>query len=471
MPEKRSDIIFLRRAYAVTVVLLFLYFQFWQVNFYLAQSIKDGVYLFVPPVLIAGVLYFRRLRDGIEVKLVAAYLIWVVITRVLNGDRVLERQYVFLLDLALALPFLSLGLVLDDAGRRRVLNWLSAILGVCFSALGLIGVYSFVTGRNLVNPITGGMLASVSRLPGRGELAFLDTNPNIVAFWYMIALTLMLWCAASDKRLWLRVLAALAALLDIAVISLTQCRGVFLSVAVGLGLLAALLLRRRCERQKAALTAALAILVFLAAAAASYTAMDRLGALIWHEPTPVAAEESAAMQAHLTPRAEPQMLRAVADQREAEPVQLNSVFEKLDGISTGRLKIWKAAFQALRENPRILLFGQDGASVIDETNRFLVQMQHYAESHFHNYLLHTLMLTGLPGLLLVLLFSVLLALCCLRMLLTPAAALPDQILCISALGAMLYGQLEAGFFTFTDSRTLFFYLLAGFCLSAAAAKA
>ena len=198
MPLDRRSAVLLRTVYTVTVIGIFLYFLMWQVNFYLAESIKQGIYLFFPPVLLAGVLYFRKLKDGIEIKLVAAYLLWVVITRIINGDRVLSKEYLFVLDLSLMLPFMSLGLVLDRAGRRRVLNWLSVILGVYFFMLGVLCIYTYITSRDLINPITGGYLTAVFH-KSKGVITALDTNPNTIAFWFMMPFLLMLYQLFSSK--------------------------------------------------------------------------------------------------------------------------------------------------------------------------------------------------------------------------------------------------------------------------------
>ena len=44
------------------------------------------------------------------------------------------------------------------------------------------------------------------------------------------------------------------------------------------------------------------------------------------------------------------------------------------------------------------------------------------------------------------------------------ADLHAQVLCLPVLGSLLFGQFEAGFFNYTDARTLFFYLICGVML-------
>ena len=161
MHRQIRSAVLLRTAYATAAVLVFLFFLMFQLNFYLAENLKQGVYLFVVPVLVTGVLYYRGLRDGAELRLMVLYMVWAVVSRILCGDTALNRGYLFLLDLSLMLPMLLLGLVLDRAGRRRVLNWLSVVLGLYFFALGCLAVASFLLGREFVNPITGGYFSSV----------------------------------------------------------------------------------------------------------------------------------------------------------------------------------------------------------------------------------------------------------------------------------------------------------------------
>ena len=52
--EKKRSAVLRRTAFSLAVTLLFLFFLMWKLNFYLAANIKEGLYLFIAPVLIAG---------------------------------------------------------------------------------------------------------------------------------------------------------------------------------------------------------------------------------------------------------------------------------------------------------------------------------------------------------------------------------------------------------------------------------
>ena len=57
MESKRAAVL-RRTAFSLAVAAVFLYFLFWQLNFYLVESVKQGLYLFFAPVLICAALYF-----------------------------------------------------------------------------------------------------------------------------------------------------------------------------------------------------------------------------------------------------------------------------------------------------------------------------------------------------------------------------------------------------------------------------
>lgn len=463
MPLDRRSAVLLRTVYTVTVIGIFLYFLMWQVNFYLAESIKQGIYLFFPPVLLAGVLYFRKLKDGIEIKLVAAYLLWVVITRIINGDRVLSKEYLFVLDLSLMLPFMSLGLVLDRAGRRRVLNWLSVILGVYFFVLGVLCIYTYITSRDLINPITGGYLTAVFH-KSKSVITALDTNPNTIAFWFMMPFLLMLYQLFSSKSKMLRVLIAFSGLTDLIVIALTQCRSILAALSICLGILGAILAgeKLRVSRWGAAL---LILFVFASSCAVSYMCFHGIYMLadrMRPSNTEVASTSAQVGMAAVDIVLEPTVLSArIPVSAQPEPQSVTVSYEYLNRRLSGRLEIFRGAYLALKEEPAILFRGQSTENLLVRTNAYLIWKTEEPKVQFHNYLLQVLMLTGIPGLFLALSISLSLLFRCIRSFMDRKNQLKDRVFGLCAIACLLFGQMESGFFNYTDARTLFFYLTAG----------
>ena len=484
MEQKRAAVL-RRTAYCCASVLLLLFFLFARVNTYLAQSLKQGIYLFAAPVYIAGVLYFRDLRDGAESRLVAAYLAWVIVTRVLNGDRVLNQEYLFLLDLSLLLPLLCLGSALDDAGRRRVLNWLSVLLGVFFFPLGCIGVYAYVTGQVLVNPITGGNLTNFDFGAGFARLALLDCNVNLVSFQFMMPLLLMVYqFFAVRQKLW-RIPVVLSALNSFVVIALTYSRSVMVSVSVCVALAALLCV---CENLRAkgkgkGLTALFAILTLLIGCVGCYLlfgltekAFEAIGAPT--PPVPVETVAETPLPALPNTTTEKTPLSTAQEAAPAEEAQRSftggrELASSLDQLSTNRTIIYRCALAVACSDPAMLLRGSAADGYMDRVNALLATYKIPPHVNVHNFLLQTLMLTGLPGLLLVLAFCALVFIRTLRFWFAEksSASLGEKMLGLPFVACMLFGQLESGFFNFTDERTLYFYLLCGLLIGQYAAEA
>ena len=449
MEQKRAAVL-RRTAFSLAVAAVFLYFLFWQLNFYLAESVKQGIYLFFAPVLICAALYFCGLRKGAEIKLLAAYMVWIVLTRVLNGDRVLQKEYLFVLDLALMLPATLLGLRLDAASRCRFLNGLSLVLGLYFFVLGSLCVYTYLTGRALINPVTGAYLTAMMSSLDLQMVTALDTNPNIVAFWFFMALSLLCYQFFARENWLLRIVIALFALFDVLVLLLLQCRSIELAVAIGFGLLASKLLLHRFRITGRAVAALLFALLFLVSTALCYLGLAGVGkaAHSFLPPqTQQEAQETAAPASLSVDTLEPTALAAVTPLAAAQTEPLSSRFEVWDARTTGRLTLFMSALQALREHPRILLRGQASSTVMDEINRIQNDKMTNTKAHCHNFMLQTLMLTGLPGLLLALAFCVLLVIRAVRALLEPDSPLSEILLWLPLLCTLVYEQFASGLFT------------------------
>ncbi len=185
--------------YGLSVLLLFCFYMLWPVNFYLAETIKGTYYMMAVPVLTAGVLYFRRLRDGREAQLLLAYWLWFWLTRVLNGSPALQHDFQLTFDLGLMFPLFVLGLSLGRDGRQRFLNWFSALVGGYHFLLAAICLYAFMTHRLLINPITEGSLG-MQGVTGFQRINILDTNPDATSYWFMMSLFLMVYQFFACRR-------------------------------------------------------------------------------------------------------------------------------------------------------------------------------------------------------------------------------------------------------------------------------
>ena len=469
-----------KRLYGLSVLLLFCFYMLWPVNFYLAETIKSTYYRMAVPVLIAGVLYFRRLRDGWEGRLLLAYWLWFWLTRVLNGSPALQHDFQLTFDLGLMFPLFVLGLSLDRDGRRRFLNWFSALVGGYHFLLAAICLYAFMTHRLLINPITEGSLG-MQGVSGFQRINILDTNPDATSYWFMMSLFLMVYqFFACRRKLW-RIPILLSALLDGLVISITFTRSVMLAVSVGFGFLAALLLWQALRGRTRWLRAVAALLAVLLVVPLFYKGFSLCGDGLTRLSFALCPVERASVSEAVPRETEtvPSEAEAPAEQEAeaAPPVlssaearstfvqhnsQLGGLLGKLDDLSTLRLTVWRSAFLALRLKPSVLWKGQLTRDTMVLSNPFTP----HNPPHYHNALIQVLMTTGLPGLLLILALLVLTVRGCLKLLLSdaPEATTAAKTLALPVAAALVYYLLEAGLFTDCDVRPLYYYIMSGMAL-------
>lgn len=459
--------------WAVTVFLLLCFYMLWPVNFYLAESLKKSYYMVVVPLLVGGVLYFRRLRDGLEFKLLVGYVLWFWLSRVLNGSPALDKDFQLTFDLTLMLPFFALGPALSPKERRRFLDWLSAVVGGFYFLLGLICLTAFLQQRLYINPITEqnigiGMDSAFNRIN------IFDIHANVTGCWFLTALFLMIYeFFACRKKLW-RIPIVLAALVDYLMIAVTYSRGVQVSAALAFGLLAVLLLKE-LKRLKGVFRILLLLAGFAVCFLGSYklfgVSADGLNYLsnriayqenVEEAPSTLAAGEEAeagvpSADAGLLPL--PQTEDAQPKWETTDPRAWNG---SVNAFSSGRLDIWKSALKAIADEPDILLRGKLSESVTAGTQAYLP----FVLAHLHNSPLQVLMTTGLPGFLLAAGMLLVLLVRCAKLLFSPSQkwTLAERSLALPVAAILLHFMVEAGLFTTCDFRTLSYFLLCGMAL-------
>ena len=135
-----------------------------------------------------------------------------------------------------------------------------------------------------------------------------------------------------------------------------------------------------------------------------------------------------------------------------------------DDVSTfaGRLNdIYPSVIPVLQKRQITLLIGNATDKVITEANRITGRYLY----HWHNSFLQTLMTAGLPALLAVLAFTVLLVIQAGRLVFSRKAAFATQVLVLPVAGVFLHSMLENLLFVNVGLPSLLFILLSGFIFS------
>lgn len=475
-------------AWAVTVILFLCYYMLLPANFDVLNVLQGSFYICIVPVLVAAVLYFRRFRDGTEFKLLFAFWIWFWFSRVLNGSPTLDHDFWLFFDLSLMIPFFALGTAVTKTERERFLDWLSAITGGFYFVIGLVALSAFLHHSIYALPFTE---ARVGVYPARGSLhvIILDDNYNITAFWYLIAISLMIYqFFHCKKKLW-RVPILLSAGLDLLVIAVLRSRSVWLCAALTFALLAAMLslkfLQRKSRFLRLAVVLATAILVLIVSYKGCALCADAMNTFSYKisdsqlSPSEAAqqsaaTEEAACFEDHAFPRP---MVLSSGSAKASGALTLLSVegqsdsqteSDNLNYVSFSRRQIWYGALQTIRANPSILWRGHLCDSVIVAAYRYIADdAAGLIPWSFYNSFIQVLMTTGLPGLALVLLFLVLVLYRGLRFSFCVSAPFSLRTLVLPIAATMPYFMLEAGLFSSIDVRTLFYFLMCGMTLGAA----
>lgn len=136
---------------------------------------------------------------------------------------------------------------------------------------------------------------------------------------------------------------------------------------------------------------------------------------------------------------------------------------------SNRGNIFASIIPTIKEDPTLLLIGKYSHQIMDIPHKY----QNYPYFHMHNYLVQTLMLAGVVGLLLVLAFSVMLVIKMIRLFFSrlPGVTAAVKTLTLPLSGIFIYGMMETAIFTNcaddrvpTDFRELAFFLIAGIFL-------
>ncbi len=450
--------------YTAAVLCLLFFHMLWYVNFYLAESLAGTYFTYLIPVLTAFYLYFRGLRDGPEILITLLFSLWLLITRALNGDPTLVREgYLVIYSLMMTI-FLSVGPVLSKSGRRTCLNVVSAAAGVFFFALSLLGLYAFITRTSVINPLTEAVTTPVIRKSAKGfvRLMLLGVNPNTTALWFYLSACLMAYQFFACRNKWWRVPILVCALADHLMVAACGSRNVKLAFALSFALLLCVVAARELREKSRGLRALAATLILLAAVPIGYLSFDA-AALAMGRLSAAQEEklEAAPQSARAEDRASPRPLSA--EDRESRPEPLSAADPRGVFEDSGRLKIYRAALESLRQQPQRLWKGclfEERMSVADE-----VLKRQFPS--FHNTFLDVLNLTGIPGLLLLLGFLILLLRRCVLLLFSPSAPVAEKLLVLPIVGALEYGMLEPLWFFCYDFRALLVFLLAGFVIACA----
>lgn len=416
-------------------------------------------------IAMAAIYFFkRRLAGPAEVKIVILYTAWLFVTRLLNTDLYLQNELELVISRLLCCVILPVGLLLERGEREKLLDFIIAIAGAFFFVSGLLAVYACVFGvyiyippENAVFGIDNNYMDNVFTY-----IVAWGTNRTIASVWFYLG-----WCMMAYEffhckhKLW-RIPICIAWFVFHLTIAFSFTRSIMLAVCGNVVMLIVLLGMRYIRTNKLVVKVIAIALVALISLPITYKSFEGL--------RDVSAVVYNSLDTDVERIADEYMSRgfreSTADGQTFEDKR--DLKESVSNVSQ-RGEIYASVIPTMKEDPMRLLIGKYSSKIMDIPNKY----QSYPYFHMHNFLLQTLMLTGIIGMLLALAFTVLMVVKMIRLFFSdhPEATLAVKTLTLPLTGIFIYGMLETILFTasaderaLTDFRELCFFLIAGIFL-------
>lgn len=435
--------------------------------------------------LLAALFGGLLLREGLPRERVLllhlAYLAWLLVTRWLNGDFYLFVDRELVRAETLSYLMLSVGLVLPPDGRRRLLNLLSWVYAGFFVLFSALGLFVAVTGTYIHLPPENVWITM--RAEGNPDLLLnlLSSFRLTAAGRVYLSMGLLGYQAVRTRRVWLRALLLVGVFVLYCAIALLYSHTIWAATGISCGMLVVLLLHRAQRPQRPLLRAGVLSLSFLLVAGSVFfsfllvlRARDALRAELAprfaaiytasaHRLDPeyfgIAGEEAPIPVEQLVYRTTREAVEDSGDLYLDPPRSFNQTL-----TLSWRTLIWESSFYCIRREPMLLLRGHLTKGLMDRSNRYLYGVYRLPlQPNMHSFLFQALMLTGLPGFLLLLAWALISASRMLRVYFAPKEAVPLPIayLTIPLTGMFVFNLMEYQLFPAWDSSSQGFLLVLG----------
>lgn len=436
--EKRTwSLILAITLFAYWLFNVFSYYDGENASFVIQTILLPALLCFVGLCLIQGTLWKKPLFISL-----AAFALWIIAIQFRNAikfpDLFAENKgfsvnWLFSIIVYAVLCF-PLASILPEAQRKKVLYGLGNAFLSCFSIICLAAIVVVVRGETLYNP--SGFFFGIQQSDRR---LYMFSNSNNCGMICMLALLVTI-CMLLSRKSWKgRVFYGILFLIFSTTLALTDSRANLIGSAVGIGCLAFLLVRHYASGKVKPLASWIAGILCAVAAVLLCFGLFRV---------------------------ETSFVDMVSDEQQVEKLAARSpVTEAISGRFGGRDMYWEGAVNIIQRDPSILLFGKPS----DELRQLMVREIGVSSDYFHNLPLQVLMRYGIPGVLLLLAFLVLLAIRSIHVFLdtTPGTPLAVRFLPAILLACMLEETMESQLFLsiFTIQDPIFF-IIAGIVVHA-----
>ena len=392
-----------------------------------------------------------RYRGGFPWLMVPSFLfpLWYYCVHVLNGNYYLLDIYDVARCIGIMMVwilFYGTPLFFQKERREKIAGYFSWLLLATLGALAWVENIAFALELNIVSPFSGFPIITFFNL----RFSPFFVHPNIAASLYFTAIFCGIYLLCRTPHKWLKGLIVLLIVGLFLAFSFTESRTAFVGFSISMGALAFLL----CWRSKRLGTQKKKILI--GAIAMILVIILVLGGL-W------GGRELAVMKMWQMAN------RGYWDDyipREYIVIETRGFSQDAETL-TGRTDVYQSVFTVLRENPSILWKGSMEQKAMELVNDVLKAPEIYG--HAHNSFLHTLLITGIPGLLISLAFCGLIILQGARLFFARPSGVPlsSQIWVLLAAALLVSSMMEHFLFSQNMFLAYIFFFASGMVTSSA----
>lgn len=364
---------------------------------------------------------------GFDTVLFAAFILWYVLTRLINGDKYFSGSLTYIVMISLGcLALYPIPTVLSERGRLRFMDTVALLYSAVIGLVAWAGIIAVATGKPISNPFNEYILGFSAAEGNIMRLRFFTTHPNGFSCLMYIALTLVFYLTAKSKRIVPRIwYGFLAAGLCLGIYFTRSTTGIAITALLWIVLGCLVLANSKKVTWKRILIVGIVILLIIAAILAGTAFLQN------------AAQE-----------------KGIENEVQAS---FDTRFDQAAGTFSSRMAIWKTAIKAFGQRPISLLFGEQRESAMAR----IFAIYGWYGFHMHNSFVEILVECGVIGLLIAIALSVFVIIQSVRLMLCQQAPLASKILVLPLIGLFMHAMMENYIFTFDELPNLFFFLLAG----------